>query len=92
VSVFLSPAAQEDLAEIFAYIADHNPRAAHSVVASIKSYIIALQQFPEKGRIGSILNTRELILPNLPYIVPYRLVQNDIEIIRIYHTSRHPLS
>ena len=34
------------------------------------------------------LGTRELVIRNLPYIIPYRVRENFIEILRVLHTSR----
>jgi len=35
-----------------------------------------------------VLGTRELVVRNLPYIIPYRVRDNTIEILRVLHTSR----
>jgi toxin ParE1/3/4 len=40
------------------------------------------------GRRGRIAGSRELIVPNLPYIVAYRVVGDVIDISSIVHTSR----
>lgn len=34
------------------------------------------------------MGTRELVVPGTPFIVPYRVIQNRIEIIRVLHTSQ----
>jgi toxin ParE1/3/4 len=39
------------------------------VVASIEK----LADFPSLGRKGRVANTRELIGPNWPYIIPYQI-------------------
>ena len=33
----------------------------------------------------------ELVVPSLPYILPYRVKDGRIEILRIFHTSQEPL-
>ena len=43
---------------------------------------------PAIGRPGRVLGTRELVIGRLPYIVPYRVREKDIEILRVLHTSR----
>ena len=40
------------------------------------------------GRPGRVLWTRELVIGGLPYVIPYRVRDNDIEILRVLHTSR----
>jgi plasmid stabilization system protein ParE len=32
--------------------------------------------------------TRELVIPKTPFIVPYRLVGNTVQILRIFHGHR----
>ena len=32
--------------------------------------------------------TRELVIGSLPYVIPYRVRDGDIEILRVLHTSR----
>ncbi len=40
------------------------------------------------GRPGRVLGTRELVIRNLPYIIPYRVRDNHIEILRVLHIFR----
>ncbi len=39
------------------------------------------------GRPGRVLGTRELIVSSAPYIVPYRVKNNFIEILRVLHVA-----
>ena len=43
---------------------------------------------PQIGRPGRVPGTRELVIPKTPFIVPYRLHRNVIQIIRVYHGAR----
>ncbi len=47
-----------------------------------------LEEFPKLGRPGRVRGTLELIVPDLPYIVPYRIKGSEIQILSVYHTSR----
>jgi toxin ParE1/3/4 len=40
------------------------------------------------GRVGRIAGARELIIAGTPYIVPYRLRGDEIEILRVIHNAR----
>jgi len=80
--------ALEDLAAIRRYIAEDHPAAAQSVGQRILSTITYLRDHPGIGRAGRVQGTRELIIPGLPYIVPYRMKENLIELLRVFHTSR----
>lgn len=75
------------LDEIGAYIAKEDADAAARVVARIVSAVDMLSELPATGRIGRIKGTREMVLADISYIVPYR-VGDDIEIITIIHTSQ----
>jgi plasmid stabilization system protein ParE len=35
-----------------------------------------------------VIGTRELLIGELPYAIPYRMLEQDIEILRVLHTSR----
>lgn len=55
----------------------------------IRIYVVdALNQYPERGRPGRIFGTRELVISGYPFIVPYRVRRNEVQILRVFHTSR----
>jgi plasmid stabilization system protein ParE len=70
------------------YIATDDPEAARFVVGRIRTAIALLAENPSLGRPGRIAGTRELIVNKTRYLVPYRVRNNSIEILRIFHTSR----
>jgi toxin ParE1/3/4 len=43
---------------------------------------------PHRGRPGRWPGTRELVIPRTPYIVPYRVQGDLIEILRVFHGAR----
>ena len=47
-----------------------------------------LHSFPNRGRSGRIEGTRELVFPSLPYIAVYRLRNESVEVVRIYHAAQ----
>ena len=47
-----------------------------------------LPTWPHRGRPGRWPGTRELIIPGTPYIVPYRVKGDLVEILRILHGAR----
>ena len=81
--------AREDAKEIAAFVAQQNPAAAYHMYDEIRKQVGQLIDQPNIGRLGRIQGTRELVIVGLPYIVPYRINEDLIEILRIYHTSRH---
>jgi addiction module RelE/StbE family toxin len=77
--------ALQRLDEIGSYIAKDNPEAAARVVARI---VLRVEAFAERmGRPGRVTGTRELVLTDFPYIVPYRLTQ-AIEVLTVMHTAQ----
>ena len=77
-----------DLRLVQSYIAQEDPQAARKTVNKIKDKVSLLMEQPGIGRLGRVPNTRELIIDHTPYILPYRVRDNKIEILRLLHTSR----
>ncbi len=75
------------LDEIGAYIEKDNPDAAARVVARIVTAVDMLAEVPASGRPGRIKGTREVVLADIPYIIPYR-VSRDIEILTVMHAHQ----
>ncbi len=80
--------ASADLDSIENDIMEDNPFGAAKTVLSIIEAVERLRKFPALGRPGRVVKTRELVLSGLPYIIPYRVKHNNIEIIAVFHTSR----
>ena len=74
------------------YIAKDEPVTAKLVVERIVNTVNLLSENPAMGHSGRVHGTRELVIPNTRYIVPYRVKPRleHIEILRIFHASRKP--
>ena len=83
-----SPEAADDLERIVRYIQQDKPAAAREVAGAIYQGITSLKDSPQRGRIGRIEGTRELLFTPLPYIAVYRVKDGIIEISRIYHGAQ----
>ena len=70
------------------YIADDSERASTKVVTAIRDAVKLLADFPALGRPGRVSGTRELVVPDTPYIIPYRVRGNTVEILRVLHSAR----
>jgi toxin ParE1/3/4 len=84
-----SPESIHDLISLRAHNPEHNPAAAKRVALHIL-YCVEnlLSENPQLGNPGPVPGTRELVIPNPPYIVAYRIRRTTIEIARVYHSSR----
>jgi len=81
------PAARA-LESIQDYIAKDNPSAAFDAARKIRHATVQLRDHPGLGRAGRVRGTYELVIPDLPFIVPYRIKGNEVQILSVYHTSR----
>lgn len=79
-----------NLDEIAEYIAQENPPAAKQVVSLIFEQVNMLSTQPSLGRAGRVIGTRELVVSHTHYLVPYRIKNNRVEILRVFHTSQKP--
>jgi addiction module RelE/StbE family toxin len=81
--------AARDLEGIAAYIGQDSPTAAARVVLELIDQAETLfSRHAAIGRPGRVVGTRELVIRGLPYVIPYRVRDNYVEILRVLHTSR----
>jgi toxin ParE1/3/4 len=85
VTVAWSPRAIGHLADLRAYIARENPRAAARTAATLLAAVDRLAELPNVGRPGRVTGTRELVVPGTRYVIPYRLRGERLEIIAVFH-------
>jgi toxin ParE1/3/4 len=83
-----TPDAARDLELISKHIAETNPAAALRIVRAIYRSIEMLGAFPRRGRTGREAGTRELVLAPLRYVVVYRIKEEQVQILRIYHGAQ----
>jgi len=77
-----------DLDELMAYIAEDDAEAATKVAGKIWETTQMLSNHPAIGKPGRIPGTREIVAAGTTYIVPYRVVGNEVQILRILHGAR----
>jgi toxin ParE1/3/4 len=81
--------ALEDLRDLHAYIYADNPLAAQKIAILIVNAVETnLPDNPNMGRSGRVNRTRELVISNTPYIVPYRIKLGVVQVLRVYHGAR----
>ena len=88
MKLYFRRSALRDLEGIHRYISQDNPTAAQTVIARIRAASQRLILFPKSGRSGQVEDTRELVVPGLPYIVVYTVEGEEIDIRAVYHGAR----
>jgi toxin ParE1/3/4 len=77
-----------DLDQLMDHIAKDNPRAANEVAREIWESTQMLSGQPAIGRAGRVPGTRELVVSGTHYIVPYCVVAEEVQILRVIHATR----
>jgi toxin ParE1/3/4 len=78
-----------DLKAISEYIEqDRNLEIANRITRTVYDAVQSLRTMPHRGREGRVKDTRELLVPRLPYIVVYRLLEERILILNIVHGAQ----
>ncbi len=85
--IWTEPAARA-LESIQDYIARDNRRAALEVAQRIRHAVSQLEEHPKSGRSGREGGTLELVIPGLLYIVPYRVISKDVQILSVFHAAQ----
>ena len=88
--VIWSTEASQQLDEIFNYIAQDNPAAAHRVIDGILGSVQSLESFPELGRRYARPGRNVRFIIHRNYRIAYRIHRNrDVVILFVRHTSRN---
>jgi len=89
--IIIAPSARNDLRDIVAFAALHNPDAAERLGFALIARAESLAQFPQRGRVVTEYDDprlREVL--HLSYRVIYRLNEaaQTIEVVRFWHAAR----
>jgi toxin ParE1/3/4 len=79
--------ALEDLDHAYQYIVKQNPAAACRVIERIEAGLRALSNHPHIGRAGRVAGTLELVVAGTPFVIPYRIKQQRIELLAVIHAA-----
>jgi toxin ParE1/3/4 len=88
VTIVWSPRAIEHLTRLRTYIARDNPNAARRIAGTLLEAVERLAELPNLGRPGRVAGTRELVVPGTPYVIPYRLRGDRLEVIAVFHARQ----
>ena len=85
MKIVWSPRAIRHLTHLRDYIARGSEQNATFAAGRILKAVDLLQNHPEMGGPGRAVGTRELVVPDTPYIIPYRVRGNRLELIAVFH-------
>jgi toxin ParE1/3/4 len=69
------------------FIAADNPIATAKVAQQVWDAAQQLAAQPRMGRPGRVVGTRELVISDLPYVLPYVEEKGAVIILRVIHAS-----
>ncbi|MBK5292630.1 MAG: type II toxin-antitoxin system RelE/ParE family toxin [Acidobacteriia bacterium] len=81
-------AAAADLQNISDHLKDHHPQYRQPTIRKLYEATGSLKAMPHRGRPGREEGTRELVFSPLPYVAVYRVTEQSIEVLRIYHGAQ----
>ena len=88
MNVRWSPQAIRHFVSIREYIARDSEASAAAVATRILGAVELLGIQPQMGRPGRLPRTRELLVSDTPYIIPYRVNQRQIELLAVFDGHR----
>ena len=77
-----------DLGHAYDYIAAESPSAAAGIIDLIEEALRSVCQHPGMGRPGRVKRTQELVVIGTPFIIPYRVKENRVELLAVIHGAR----
>jgi toxin ParE1/3/4 len=72
-----------------AYYAEIDVRLAARMYKAIQRAPRRLARFPASGRKGHVPGTLELVVPDAPFVIVYRVTSDAVEILSVFHTATH---
>lgn len=86
--LLITPVAERDLAEIWAYIAEDSPKAATGFIEQIESKFTPLLDFPGIGAPRDYLAPGLRAAPYKNYCIYYTFDAESVTIVRVVHGAR----
>jgi addiction module RelE/StbE family toxin len=81
--------ASAQLDQAHRYIAlSNSENVATRITMQILSSVETLGSFPMSGRPGRVQGTRELVIPNTPFVAAYAIERTRIVILALYHGAQ----
>jgi toxin ParE1/3/4 len=85
----ISAQAEDDLLEIWNYIARDSDRTADRFLDRLHEKFVTLARNPQTGRARPDLRPDLRSFPNGAYLILYRVIDGGVEIVRVLHAARN---
>lgn len=85
---WLSPA-NEDVSRIINWYAQNSPDDLQIIAKGIWDTAQSLSRLPNRGRRGELEGTREILVPRLPYMLVYKVLDKNVAILRVLHQHQN---
>jgi len=88
MNLVLLPQAAQDIADAVTYL---NRANGHAVAPFRQAIAKSLRLIATNSRVGHHSRTdgvREWSVPDWPYLIPYRVVGEEVQVLRVWHTKR----
>ncbi|MBL7003289.1 MAG: type II toxin-antitoxin system RelE/ParE family toxin [Gammaproteobacteria bacterium] len=82
------PWAIQDQSHFREYIAQENLKAAKMVANKILKTTQLLSEQPYLGVATDIEDVYEKQVVDLPYLIPYRVINNQLQMLRVFHEAQ----
>ena len=83
-----TPASAADLQSISDYLKEHHPRYRDPTMRKLYAAIRELKEWPGVADRGARKAPERFLFPPTPYVAVYRVREQTIEILRIYHGAQ----
>jgi plasmid stabilization system protein ParE len=90
LKLVFSPTSFADLQRINEFYMHINPKIVRQAFSSLKNSFELLIEFPQMGRVHSLKNTRELLVPfgKGNFVIRYEFTKKQINILHIWHSLK----
>ena len=88
IAVRRSRRAQDDIFDIWLYVADSNPSAADRILDDIERVFAMIAEYPQIGRERPEVRLGLRSFAVTPWVIFYRTAEHSVDIVRVVHGAR----
>ncbi|MWB95431.1 hypothetical protein GON26_13760 [Flavobacterium sp. GA093] len=88
--IIILPLAEKEIDESIEFYESRSKGLGKQFLSYLKSYLKVLKTNPQLFEIKKEPYYRELTLVKFPFVIIYEILENDVVIHSVFHTSRDP--